>query len=151
MTDGLHINENILLKRFHKQFQQDNVDQMSTFQQVFVLSVEDTIKLLHKTGKQLYFIIFNSQYIGIVVVFRLNELLKKSLAISDFFIDKPFRNRGLGRLVLTKVIDHLFVENPTIERIGLTVLSENVVAKSLYTELGFTTKLETMILEKESH
>lgn len=56
--------------------------------------------------------------------------------ISDLVILAPFRQRGLGRALLGRAEGYAREQQARVIRIG--VLAQNVIAKQLYFDMGFT-------------
>jgi ribosomal protein S18 acetylase RimI-like enzyme len=56
--------------------------------------------------------------------------------ISDLVVLAPFRQRGLGRALLARAERYAREQKATVIRIG--VLAQNVIAKQLYLDMGFT-------------
>ena len=56
--------------------------------------------------------------------------------ISDLVILAPFRQRGLGRALLGRAEGYAREQQARVIRIG--VLAQNVIAKQLYLDMGFT-------------
>lgn len=52
-------------------------------------------------------------------------------------VDRPFRNQGIGRLLLEAMLQWAH-ENPVLEKISLKVHADNERAIHLYKSLGFT-------------
>lgn len=150
MGFGPHPDEDALLQKFQMQFALDNKEQMPEFETVFCLPVESTVHDIYRVGKQLFFIQKDQQIIGFVTVIVGCWPINNCISISEFFIDKPYRGVGYGRRVLNTIIKKLFEHYPSSKRIGLVVLSDNHVARSLYSSVGFNNKMETMILERKT-
>lgn len=51
-------------------------------------------------------------------------------------VDRPFRNQGIGRLLIQAMLDWAH-ENPKLEKISLKVHADNARAIHLYQSLGF--------------
>lgn len=58
-------------------------------------------------------------------------------SIADLAVLKSYRKRGIGRTILTKTVDYLL--NHEINKISLSVETENKNALSLYEDSGFRT------------
>ena len=56
--------------------------------------------------------------------------------ISDLVVLAPFRRRGLGRALLIRAERYAREQKARVMRIG--VLAQNVIAKQLYLDVGFT-------------
>lgn len=57
--------------------------------------------------------------------------------LMHFVIDDDWQGRGLGRLAMKVIIDHVRRTLPACRSIALTVDSENMVARRLYEPMGF--------------
>ncbi len=76
-------------------------------------------------------------------IIAVNELLKKwddcqTVFIHSFYVDKPYRKKGIGSLLLRETIKILKKEK--IKNIELTVDPENVDALRLYESFNFQKK-----------
>ncbi len=76
----------------------------------------------------------NSGIIGVCEIIR-SWKKENTVFIHSFYIDKSYRNKGIGKKFLQKVIDVLKKDN--IKIIELTVDSGNEAAKRLYKRTGF--------------
>lgn len=144
-----HKKEDVLLGKFINQFNLDKQEHSPNFEKTLFLHVESSVRIIHRNGKHLWFITYDSQIIGYTTVSWQAWPIRDSVAISDFFIDKPYRGMGLGKKALQMIIEKLFELCPDSERVGLVVMEGNHVAESLYEKLGFKTKLKTMVLERD--
>lgn len=54
-----------------------------------------------------------------------------------FFIDKRFQRNGLGSKTLNKLIRHINNNNPSCNRLNLTVHPENEAGRLFYLKFGF--------------
>jgi ribosomal protein S18 acetylase RimI-like enzyme len=148
MSLPMHPIENGHLAKFHEQFSLDKLEQMPSYNQILELGVENNVATIHRNGKHLWMLKYNGSYIGFATIQVGTTNVKKCVTICDYFIDKPYRGIGLGRLGMEVVTNTIFQYWPGAERVGLSVLSANVVAKSLYSSMGFQPQIELMILEK---
>ena len=76
----------------------------------------------------------NSGIIGVCEIIR-SWKKENTVFIHSFYIDKSYRNKGIGKKFLQKVIDVLKKDN--IKIIELTVDSGNEAANRLYKRTGF--------------
>ncbi|HEL9598832.1 TPA: GNAT family N-acetyltransferase [Streptococcus suis] len=56
--------------------------------------------------------------------------------MSEFFIDANFQRQGLGRQVMTQLLEK-FSSERKFSAVQLCILSQNVPARTLYESLGF--------------
>ncbi len=76
----------------------------------------------------------DSDIIGVCEIIK-NWEKEKSAFIHSFYVDKEYRNKGIGKNLLKKVIDIL--ENEGFRTVELTIDPDNEVAIHLYSEAGF--------------
>jgi len=136
------------LKHYYDQFLIDKRDQVTGYDQLFRIYDEITTAGIRRSGKVLWFIAYQAEIVGFVTFSRGFLPYQMCIGISDFFIDKPYRQQGIGRRAFNMIVGSLFAIYPTAERIGLAVFSGNTAAKTLYASMGFTNTLEVMVLEK---
>ena len=67
---------------------------------------------------------------------EINGLMKNYIHFSCFEINEKIRNKGYGKLFLTKLIEQL-MENKLCDGITLHCLKNNLIAQKLYKSLGF--------------
>ena len=144
---GSHQVENQILNKFVTQFEIDRRQQMKDYDTVLQLPVERTVHQIHRSGKHLWFIKIEDEYIGYLTFTCGTPGIANSIAIGDFFIDQPFRGKGYGKKAFSIIINYFYTLYPESERLSLAVLKDNITAKTLYQKFGFTTKIEMMILE----
>jgi len=70
----------------------------------------------------------NDKYVG----FLIYQLLYESADIIDIFVLDEYRNRGIGKALMNKML-----ENKQIEKVTLEVKKDNKNAIMLYNSLGF--------------
>lgn len=70
----------------------------------------------------------NDKYIG----FLIYQLLYESAEIIDIFVIDEYRNKGIGKALINKML-----ENKQIEKVTLEVKNDNKNAIMLYNSLGF--------------
>ena len=70
----------------------------------------------------------NDKYVG----FLIYQLLYESAEIIDIFVLEEYRNRGIGKALINKML-----ENKQIEKVTLEVKNDNKLGIMLYNSLGF--------------
>ena len=70
----------------------------------------------------------NNKYVG----FLIYQLLYESAEIIDIFVLDEYRNKGIGKALINKMLD-----NKKIEKVTLEVKKDNKNAIMLYNSLGF--------------
>ena len=70
----------------------------------------------------------NNEYAG----FLIYQLLYESGEIIDIFVREEYRNKGIGKALINKMLD-----NKQIEKVTLEVKKDNKNAIMLYNSLGF--------------
>ena len=70
----------------------------------------------------------NDKYVG----FLIYQLLYESAEIIDIFVIDEYRNKGIGKALINKML-----ENKQIEKVTLEVKNDNKNAIMLYNSLGF--------------
>ena len=93
---------------------------------------EYIITSVNETLKDYYNIVFDDKIIGSILVKDIQE----GKLIDEIYIEKEFRNNGIGTDIIKKLIENN-------ESIYLWVYKENIKAVSLYKRLGFKTIDET--------
>ena len=71
----------------------------------------------------------------------------KSYLIDALYVEQKFRGRGLGKELMQECIKE--IHEMGVSQIDVNVVSDNDIAKSLYSGLGFETYRETMHLSVE--
>jgi len=66
---------------------------------------------------------------------------KRLLFISEIYIRKKYRHQGYGKDLMLEI--EKIAKKLKVNRIGLSVFEHNAIAKSLYTQSGFSTIAET--------
>ena len=70
----------------------------------------------------------NDKYVG----FLIYQLLYESAEIIDIFVIDEYRNKGIGKALMNKML-----ENKQIEKVTLEVKNDNKLGIMLYNSLGF--------------
>ena len=61
-------------------------------------------------------------------------------ALISYFIDKRFRKKGYGKLLLRMIADVTKSEHPSIKRLNAQVKAENIGSKKVFRALGYEEK-----------
>ena len=69
-----------------------------------------------------------NKYVG----FLIYKLLYEDAEIIDIFVEDEFRNKGIGKALINKML-----ENDKIEKVTLEVKKDNNLGIMLYNSLGF--------------
>jgi len=77
----------------------------------------------------------SDQHIGNIYLLNIHAVYR-SAEISLFIAPKKYRGMGIGKMACQRMIAHAF-NDLNLNRLGLTLLSENAKALSLYCSLGF--------------
>jgi len=75
--------------------------------------------------------------IGVCEIIR-SYLVPSTAFIHSFYIDGKFRNKGIGKILLEKVLDEL--KSDSFKEVQLTVDPDNGAAPRLYRSFGFKKK-----------
>ena len=67
------------------------------------------------------------------------------LYVNTVAIVERFRSRGWGRLLMQRAIDEARTRG--LHSVGLAVAADNVVARKLYEEMGFESRLISMVVQ----
>ena len=86
-----------------------------------------------KNPKYEFYILMNEEEKKIGALWLTKE--KKELFISEIYIRKKYRHQGYGKATLDKV--EKIAKKLKIKRIGLDVFYHNVIAKKLYSKMGY--------------
>lgn len=70
----------------------------------------------------------DEKYVGFLVY----QLLYENAEIIDIFVENEYRNRGIGKALIKKML-----ENDKIEKVTLEVKKDNNLGIMLYNSLGF--------------
>lgn len=103
------------------------------------------IEQVNKRELDVYVIDNNDEFIGRLFVNYINHsldnetILGKRVCISHFFLKEEYRNKGLGTKLLDYVLKNLKEKGYTEFTVG--VQDKNEIAKHIYFERGFVTKI----------
>lgn len=76
-----------------------------------------------------------------------NQFTGKSYLIDALYVEPKFRGRGTGKDLMQECIKE--IHEMGVTQIDVNVVSDNDIAKNLYSGLGFKTYRETMRLSAE--
>jgi ribosomal protein S18 acetylase RimI-like enzyme len=141
-------NADALLRRFYQQFHRDKQQQVTNLDALFTINDDIDMATVRRSGKLIWFLAHHDTVVGFVTFDGVMPPYNNCATIYDFFIDKPYRRLGFGRIALNIITARLFTLYPKVERIGLGVFSGNIPAKQLYRSVGFTNAFEVMLLER---
>ena len=82
---------------------------------------------------------FENKMIGFIGI----KNYEKEIYLYRFFIDKIYRNKGIGTIALKKIINLAKEQNKDM---SLEVMGDNI-ARDLYERLGFKTHYRKMVLK----
>ncbi len=91
--------------------------------------------ILDGSKRQLYTIKFKSIVVGMIGIFEESS----RFYIFGFCIDPEYQHRGIGKYVLSSIVQQYLTRN---KKIVLEVLCHNVSALTVYQNIGFFTKAE---------
>lgn len=94
-------------------------------------------KRLNKNPDPFLFAFVNDFPVGLLqIVYEKSKKLKHVAYISQFYISKEYRGRGIGKKLLEKAINIIKEKNIRVIRIGVYEKQESAI--KLYRKLGFT-------------
>ncbi|MBD2862805.1 GNAT family N-acetyltransferase [Paenibacillus oceani] len=112
----------------------------STYEQEETKPLEHIIERIHLTKDQFTLGCFDDSntLVGIVNFSRENRLKTAHKGnIYGMYVEPQFRGRGVGKALISALIERAANECEGLEQIHLTVVSANKSAKRLYVSLGF--------------
>ena len=95
----------------------------------------EQVKEISKVRTELTVLTDNEQIIGFANFY--NYKPKKSAFIGNIVIDEAYRGKGLGKKIVLYMLK-IARDNYQLNKIKISVFSENTPALLLYTQLGFT-------------
>ena len=98
-----------------------------------------TLEKGYKNSKFCFYTLYNYEGKKIGQLWLVKE--KKLLFISEIYIRKKYRHLGYGKKVMREI--EKIAKRLKVNRIELSVFEHNTIAKSLYTQSGFSTIAET--------
>lgn len=111
----------------------------NTIDPIYKLKIIKPEELTFQKNEEYYKIIYNNEMVGFVGI----KNYEKEIYLYRFFVIEKYRNKGIGTIVLEKIIDIAKQQNKDI---SLDVIGENI-ARNLYERLGFITHFRRMILK----
>ncbi len=111
----------------------------NTVDSIYQLKIIKPEDLTFQKNEEYYKIICNDEMVGFFGI----KNYEKELYLYRFFIDEKYRNKGIGTIVLGKIIDIAKEQNKDMT---LEVIGENI-ARDLYERLGFKTHYRKMVLK----
>lgn len=136
-------NENVELKKDDNEIFREWIirewKHHNTVDTIYQLKIIRPDELKFEENEEYYKILFNNEMIGFIGI----KNYEKEIYLYRFFIDEKYRNKGIGTIVLNKIIDLSKKENKDM---SLEVIGENI-ARNLYERLGFKTHCTKMVLK----
>ena len=111
----------------------------NTVDPIYQLRIIKLQELIFEENEEYYKIMFNNEMVGFIGI----KNYEKEIYLYRFFIDKKFRNKGIGTIALNKFIEIAREQNKDM---SLEVSGENI-AKDLYERLGFKNHWTRMVLK----
>ena len=111
----------------------------NTVDEVYQLRIIKPEELTFQENEEYYKIMFDNKMVGFIGI----KNYEKELYLYRFFIEETSRNKGIGTIVLNKIIDMARKQNKDMT---LEVMGENI-ARDLYERLGFKTHYRRMVLK----
>ena len=83
------------------------------------------------------FAIYENQAVGLVTIFENFSTFKAKpfINLHDIIVEPPFRGKGIGKLLLQKVIE--IAQERKCCKVSLEVREDNVKAQTMYIDEGF--------------
>lgn len=111
----------------------------NTVDDVYQLRIIKPEELKFDKNEEYYKIMNDNEMVGFIGI----KNYDKELYLYRFFIDEKNRNKGIGTIVLNKIIDMAREQNKDMT---LEVIGDNI-ARDLYERLGFKTHYRRMVLK----
>ena len=111
----------------------------NTVDPIYQLRIIKPEELTFEKNEEYYKIMFNNEMVGFIGI----KNYEREIYLYRFFIDKRYRNQGIGTIALNKLIDMAKKQDKDI---SLEVSGYNI-AKDLYERLGFKTHWTRMVLK----
>lgn len=111
----------------------------STYEKEVEFTNKEIIARICPTSDKFFIGAFDgNKLVGMVSFHREpGEKTRHKGGIYGMFIHPSFQNKGLGKVILNRLIDRIRNQYPEIEQISLSVVSDNVYGIRLYKSLGF--------------
>jgi len=111
----------------------------NTVDDIYQLRIIKPEELKFQDNEEYYKIMYNNEMVGFIGI----KNFEKEIYLYRFFIDEKYRNKGIGTIVLNKIIEIAKEQNKDMT---LEVIGENI-ARDLYERLGFKTHYRRMVLK----
>lgn len=111
----------------------------NTVDDIYQLRIIKPEELMFQDNEEYYKIMYNNEMVGFIGI----KNFEKEIYLYRFFIDEKYRNKGIGTIVLNKIIEIAKEQNKDM---SLEVIGENI-ARDLYERLGFKTHYRRMVLK----
>ena len=111
----------------------------NTVDPIYQLRIIKPEELTFEENEEYYKIMFKNEMVGFIGI----KNYEREIYLYRFFIDKRYRNQGIGTIALNKLIDMAKKQDKDI---SLEVSGYNI-AKDLYERLGFKTHWTRMVLK----
>jgi ribosomal protein S18 acetylase RimI-like enzyme len=111
----------------------------SSYEEEVEFSDERFLKRLENENARTFGVFEEKKLVGLcTLMFQPRKKMNHRADIYSMYVEPHMRQKGIGRLLVTKAIEMARATN-TVEQIYLTVVSTNESAKGLYQSLGFKT------------
>lgn len=111
----------------------------STYEREVKFSEQEIIERISPNSSKFFMGIFDGkELIGMVSFHKeIGEKERHKGDIYGMFIHKDYQGKGLGKLLLSTLINKVKKDYPDLEQIRLSVVSNNTSGRKLYSNLGF--------------
>ena len=111
----------------------------STYEREVQFTEQQIIERISPNSNKFFMGIFDGKELVGMVSFHkeIGEKDRHKGDIYGMFIHGDYQNKGLGKLLLSTLINKVKEEYPDLEQIRLSVVSNNISAVKLYGHLGF--------------
>ena len=92
-------------------------------------------KISKKTGIML--LVFDKDILIGVSSIKLGRYSTKHVGLFSISVKNEYRGKGVGKLLMSSIIDESSKQLEDLEVISLTVQSENIIAQAMYQSFGF--------------
>ncbi len=111
----------------------------NTVDQIYKLKIIDSKELKFEENEQYYKIMYEEIMVGFIGI----KVYDKEIYLYRFYVDEEYRNKGIGTIVLNKIINIAKSDNKDMT---LEVIGDNI-AIDLYERFGFKTHYKRMVLK----
>lgn len=111
----------------------------STYEREVKFSEQEIIERISPNSSKFFMGIFDGkELIGMVSFHKeIGEKERHKGDIYGMFIHEDYQGKGLGKLLLSTLINKVKKDYPDLEQIRLSVVSNNTSGRKLYSNLGF--------------